>query len=171
MPQLRARLAALGQVGSTSTMLALGANFARSAQDIAPSETGALRRSISVRMAVPRAVDIGAGGPSVGYAPAQEFGAKRHVIPGRPMLRFYWKKRGRMFRGPMVNHPGNRAQPFFRPVMATFNLALGIRGEVVALWNYGGRSGMGQFANPTAMGLAMDRWHSPYANIGGSNPR
>jgi hypothetical protein len=56
-----------------------------------------------------------------GHALPIETGARAHPIPGKPGLRFWWDKEGRMFlpaphgRVTVVQHPGNAAQPFLRP--------------------------------------------------------
>lgn len=46
------------------------------------------------------------------HARAQETGGRPHIIQGNPDLVFYWEKRGRHMRTPMVNHPGNPATHF-----------------------------------------------------------
>ena len=118
-------------------MAALADAFADAAQNLAPVDTGDLKRSIRRVYALPKHSGVGTDVP---YAPAQEYGARPHTIAARqaPMLRFYWKKKGRMFVGRRVNHPGNRPQPFFRPVAETFNMVLPLRVELVSRWNRGG---------------------------------
>jgi hypothetical protein len=60
------------------------------------------------------------------HALAQEKGARPHLIVGSPYLSFFWEERGRRwipsaiyYREPgrvdIINHPGNRSQPFMRP--------------------------------------------------------
>lgn len=50
-----------------------------------------------------------------------EFGARPHLIVGRPTMKFYWESERRMwvpglFGEPdIINHPGNDAQPYLRP--------------------------------------------------------
>jgi hypothetical protein len=58
------------------------------------------------------------------HAIAQEQGAGPHEISGN--VSFFWEKMGRMWRPGknMIQHPGNRAQPYLRPayqiMMATW---------------------------------------------------
>lgn len=54
---------------------------------------------------------------------SQEFGAAPHEIHGNPMLKFYWEKEEVLFRGPMVNHPGNDPQPFMGAGFAAMDAA------------------------------------------------
>lgn len=43
-------------------------------------------------------------------------GTKPHTIRARrhPNLRFWWEREGVLFRGPVVNHPGNRPYPYMQ---------------------------------------------------------
>jgi len=130
------------KVGSTSTMLALGANFARSVQEITPVDSGALRASVGVRAALPKLAIVGAGNQVADYARAVEYGTEERVITPRRARRlaFFWDKQNRMFWGRVgqsVRHPAQPAQPFVRPVLATFNAALPIKAEIVKRWNDG----------------------------------
>ena len=88
----------------------------------APKKTGELERSISVR-------------PTTGYSPRisptitlvaeakapqarfTEEGTRPHEIRGNPILAFYWEKVGRFVYFRKVNHPGNKAKPWFRPTI------------------------------------------------------
>ena len=136
LPQLQNRLKSMAFVGSRNTMMELGQAFVSAAREAAPVDKtseppkhpGALRDSIHVLYAAPRAVGIGAGGPEAPYAQAQEFGASPHAIyPNRAKrLRFFWVKRGRVFigaKGQPVSHPGNAPQPFFFPTLREFAAA------------------------------------------------
>ncbi len=137
VPQFQARLAAIATVGDVVLMGAIGEEVALSARMLAPYKTGELSGDIHVSAVAPKMVQISTGVP---YAPAQEFGAKQHVIPKlrkKKLLVFFWEKRGQMFVGPSVNHPGNPAHPFLRPAVFGYALALRMRAEVVALWNGG----------------------------------
>lgn len=53
------------------------------------------------------------------YAAPVHEGASPHRIVARraPYLEFFWEKRGVIFRGRKVNHPGNHGQPWLRAAM------------------------------------------------------
>lgn len=53
-------------------------------------------------------------GSPLDYAIYVHEGTKPHVIRGRggKNLSFWWRKRGVLFRGPKVNHPGQEDNPF-----------------------------------------------------------
>jgi hypothetical protein len=52
------------------------------------------------------------------YAKYVHDGTQPHVIEGNPLLVFRWVERGGViFRGPSVNHPGYRGDPFLRNAM------------------------------------------------------
>lgn len=134
-PQLQRRLKSMAFVGSRNTMAELGQVFVEAAQQAAPEDStarsvppkhpGALRRSIHVAYAAPRAVGITAGGPEAPYAQAQEFGAREHPIPPNraKRLAFFWVNQNKRFIGRVaypVQHPGNEPQPFFFPTLAMF---------------------------------------------------
>lgn len=53
-------------------------------------------------------------GTELPYAIYVHQGTKPHLIFGRngKELRFFWRKRGVIFRGAFVRHPGQEAQPF-----------------------------------------------------------
>lgn len=53
------------------------------------------------------------------YAAAVHEGARPHIIRAvhAPVLHFFWEKRGVVFRGKTVNHPGNGSQPWLRNAM------------------------------------------------------
>ena len=65
---------------------------------------------------------------------SQEFGAAPHVISGNPDLVFWWKKEGKLFVGPTVNHPGNEPRPF----MEEGFFAMDEAAEDIIQANYGG---------------------------------
>ena len=126
-------------------MRAVAEEFVGAAQAMAPVDKslypkhrGALRDSIEVAQSYKKVAVVVAGGPKAPYAKAQEYGARPHRIPRagrRARLRFYWEREGRMFVGPSVRHPGNPAQPFFRPVITTINATKYFAAEVVKKWN------------------------------------
>jgi hypothetical protein len=138
MDDLFRRLEAMKFVGSTSMMRELGEAFVERAQERAPVDSpehssppkhpGALRDSIRVAYAAPRAVGIVAGGEEAPYAQSIEYGARDHEISARRTnrLKFFWIYKNPPggvptgFRGQRVSHPGNEPQPFFGPTMAEF---------------------------------------------------
>lgn len=169
MDDLQRRLTAMKFTGSTSTMRQLGEAFVASAREKAPVDSeahssppkhpGALRDSIHVAYAAPRAVGIVAGGEAAPYAQSIEFGARDHEIKASraERLRFHWvyknpPRPGTYFRGKRVSHPGNEPQPFFGPTMQemaghglgayfrvgtakTFSMLDTIRTDLVNHWN------------------------------------
>ena len=69
-----------------------------------------------------------------------EKGARPHLILGNPSVSFFWESRGRQwipaaiyYRTPgmrdVINHPGNRSQPFLRPAyeIVTREMVEGLR--------------------------------------------
>lgn len=107
-----------GPVGRATSKLAMGMALAQ--RFLAPKRTGALTASIRVGPAQKWAqgimVKVGAnppagGGSARGYSYMMDQGTLPHFIRARraPQLRFFWVKRGIMFYGQSVYHPGNRA--------------------------------------------------------------
>lgn len=165
MGDLQRRLANMKFVGSTSLMREVGETFVQAARaaapvdktSVPPKHPGALRDSIHVAYAAPRAVGVVAGGREAPYAAAQEFGARDHTIyPNRARrLNFFWKAQGKQFIGGVgqpVSHPGNAPQPFFFPTMRamgglgayfrteatkTISLIDMVRVDLVNHWNSG----------------------------------
>lgn len=143
-------MAAILSVGDVAFMTTIGQEFAAASQRIAPVDTGALRDSIDVESVAVRQVTVKAGGEAgsghdrVAYAPAVEYGSGLYGRRGStfpinavngPNLIFWWKKKGKLFVGPHVDHPGSRAQPFFRPILETMDFASRMKAEIVARWN------------------------------------
>jgi hypothetical protein len=172
MDALIRRLENMKRVGSRNTMQALGEKFVEVAQERAPVDSperssppkhpGALRDSIHVAYAAPRAVGIVAGGEEAPYAQSIEYGARDHpIIASRASkLAFFWRYKnppkpgGVYFKGTRVSHPGNEPQPFFGPTIREFagygvggffrsagtktiSMAQAIGAEVRTLWNTG----------------------------------
>lgn len=133
-------------VGEASTMREAGERLVAIARDLAPIDTsehssppkhpGALKTSIQVVYAVPRAVGVTAGGPTAPYAASIEFGARDHPIDASraPNLAFFWKYKNppkgkpTYFKGKRVSHPGNAPQPFFFPALAAMAGKTGVAG-------------------------------------------
>ena len=134
---LRHRLDAIRRVGSVGVMRDIGEDVVMSARQLVPRKTGALSASIRVGAVQPRSVEVLAGGGKVQYAAAQEFGARRHFIRARKKrnLIFWWEREGVLFRGPVVNHPGNPARPYFRPAVEGAGIVYRLKTEVINLWN------------------------------------
>lgn len=75
----------------------------------APVKRGTLRRSITSR--VERGGSRGVIGTNLSYARPVHEGSKPHVIRPRRARALFWK--GALHPVRSVNHPGNRANPFF----------------------------------------------------------
>lgn len=75
----------------------------------APVKTGTLRRSITSR--VERGGDRGVIGTNLRYARPVHEGSKPHTIRPRRAKALFWKGARHPVRS--VNHPGNKANPFF----------------------------------------------------------
>lgn len=81
----------------------------RSARRYDRRPTGRLKRSL--KKTGPKVLlnsVKGTVGSKLSYSLAVHDGAEPHVIEARtkPNLRFFWEREGRMFVGPVVNHPG-----------------------------------------------------------------
>lgn len=79
-----------------------------------PYSAGVLKRSIGWQVRFMGTRVEGQSGSDLDYAWYVHQGTQPHRIRARtkPNLRFYWRKAGRTFTGPYVNHPGQKAQPF-----------------------------------------------------------
>lgn len=86
-----------------------------------PYSTGPLKRSIGWQVRFMGTRVEGRSGSKLDYAFYVHEGTPPHRIRARsrPNLRFYWRKAGRMFTGPYVNHPGQKAQPFLTDALLT----------------------------------------------------
>lgn len=74
-----------------------------------PVKTGTLRRSITSR--VERGGDRGVVGTHLRYARSVHDGSRPHIIRPKRAKALFW--RGARHPVTSVNHPGNRANPFF----------------------------------------------------------
>lgn len=110
-----------GPVGRSVIKLAAGMAIAQ--RFLSPKRTGALMASIRVgahqQWTQGIMVKVGAnppagGGSARGYSYHQDQGTMPHKIRARraPQLVFFWVRRGVMFHGQSVNHPGNRAKNY-----------------------------------------------------------
>lgn len=153
LPQLEARLAAIGTAGDSTFWVTIGKEFVEEAQSIVPvSEEGShgeppgtLRDSIHVVAASGAGVTIMAGGPEYPAAQAVEYGTGYHRIRARRarLMKFFWDppSPSRSAPGPgiysflSVNKEPQPAQPFFAPTLAKLNIVSRLRDEVVARWN------------------------------------
>lgn len=83
--------------------------------------TGRLKQSIKWSMRTVGVSVVGESGSDLTYAIFPERGADPHVILPRNAtnLRFFWRKRGVWFRGPRVDHPGQKAQNFLTEALST----------------------------------------------------
>ena len=84
----------------------------------APVDTGTLSRATTVQRPIfSRNRVVWTFEVDVPYAEAQAYGARPHRIPtsgtNKPMLTFYWGKKGKVVYFPFVNHPGNPANPWW----------------------------------------------------------
>lgn len=83
----------------------------RTAQELAPRDTGALSDSISVTYAGPMRYQVAPNTPP--YDVYMEEGTRPHGIDGHPLL--YWE--GAMHPVPHVNHPGTEAYKYMEEAM------------------------------------------------------
>lgn len=118
----------------------LAAKTSRAFQD----RTGKLRSKITVTY---RQVDRDSFEATIdaktSYAIFVEAGTQAHQIAARDPhskpLRFFWRRAGRWFRGPYVNHPGTQPHPFMGPAYFKAEAAARARfdaglGEALAIW-------------------------------------
>lgn len=85
----------------------------RTAQELAPRDTGALSESISVRYAGPMRFQIAPNVAPFNYDVYMEEGTRPHGIDGHPLL--YWE--GALHPVPHVNHPGTEAYKYMEEAM------------------------------------------------------
>ena len=81
-----------------------------------PVDTGRLARNTKVTHKQSRNRVVWTAEIDVPYAEAQAFGARPHIIRASPgkVLSFFWGKKGKVVYFPYVNHPGNRANPWWK---------------------------------------------------------
>ena len=142
--QLRARLTAIGQTDQLTRDISIGG--VREAKLIVHRRTGNLGRTIRVGSPSRDRAEIKAGGTSqVGYAGAEEMGARPHIIRPRKAKVLAWGGartlggRSRSGSGPtrfarMVRHPGQKPHPYLRPGLLQSALNQGVE-AIVRLWN------------------------------------
>lgn len=96
--------------------------------------SGALQRETRAKFIRTRTGGIVRAQNPKKYAASIDSGARAHPIYARraPLLRFYWKKKGRWVSTKKVNHPGNRPYKFlYRATHAAWRV-LAQRAEVRA---------------------------------------
>ena len=101
----------------------------RTAQELAPKDTGALSESISVKYAGPMRYQIFPNTPM--YDLYMEEGTRPHGIDGHPLL--YWE--GALHPVPHVNHPGSEAYKYMEEAMyANVDFIVGLVEAELAYW-------------------------------------
>ena len=101
----------------------------RTAQELAPRDTGALSESISVKYAGPMRYQIFPNTPM--YDLYMEEGTRPHGIDGHPLL--YWE--GALHPVPHVNHPGTEAYKYMEEAMyANVDFIVGLVEAELAYW-------------------------------------
>ena len=101
----------------------------RTAQELAPRDTGALSESISVKYAGPMRYQIFPNTPM--YDLYMEEGTRPHGIDGHPLL--YWE--GAMHPVPHVNHPVTEAYKYMEEAMyANVDFIVGLVEAELAYW-------------------------------------
>ena len=101
----------------------------RTAQELAPKDTGTLSESISVKYAGPMRYQIFPNTPM--YDLYMEEGTRPHGIDGHPLL--YWE--GALHPVPHVNHPGTEAYKYMEEAMyANVDFIVGLVEAELAHW-------------------------------------
>ena len=101
----------------------------RTAQELAPRDTGALSDSISVTYAGPMKYKIAPNTPP--YDVYMEEGTRPHGIDGHPLL--YWE--GALHPVPHVNHPGTEAYKYMEEAMlANVDFIVGLIEAEIGYW-------------------------------------
>lgn len=150
IPQLQARLRAVGQVGPT-TMQRLALTTVREAKALVPRKTSNLSRSITIVSATERSAVVRA---SANYAAFVEFGTRPHDIYPRRKRALAWAatSAGRRLTGSPrkatrrgafggliirrhVHHPGTRPHPFLGPGAQKAIETMDLAGTVVRAWD------------------------------------
>jgi hypothetical protein len=91
---------------------------ATASKGMAPVRSGRLKGSIESHMT---GATSGVWQADAPYAMFQEEGTSAHTMIGSPFFRFFWETRGRMWVPGLygipdvIDHPGNKPQPFLRP--------------------------------------------------------
>ena len=115
--------------GITNALKNGGEQVRRTAQELAPKDTGALSESISVKYAGPMRYQIFPNTPM--YDLYMEEGTRPHGIDGHPLL--YWE--GALHPVPHVNHPGTEAYKQIEEGMyANVDFIVGLVEAELAYW-------------------------------------
>lgn len=130
LPQLRARLNAIDNLGPLMRDLALTAVSEQ--KKLSPVKTGNLRRTIHVGSVTPRSADTIA---SAAYAAHVEFGTRPHEIRPRYRKVLSWKGAGGPVFARRVRHPGTKAQPYMLPGAEEAVRSVALRDRIVDNWN------------------------------------
>jgi HK97 gp10 family phage protein len=94
---------------TTHEVLIRSANYLLTEMQVrAPVDTGALRKSLAVRVTGDRVII----GPDVPYASYVEFGTKPHVIKPKSKKVLAFKVDGQQVFARVVHHPGTKPNPF-----------------------------------------------------------
>ena len=117
------------RLGITNALRNGAEQVRRTAQELAPKDTGALSESITVRYAGPMRFQIFPNTPM--YDLYMEEGTRPHGIDGHPLL--YWE--GAMHPVPHVNHPGTEAYKYMEEAMyANVDFIVGLVEAELAYW-------------------------------------
>lgn len=95
----------------------LGPDIAKDAKRYCPVDTGALKESIEDHMEGHDLIVSATGGADGRtYAAYVELGTRPHIIRAHGNYSLHNWRTGQYF-GPLVHHPGTRAQAFLRPAL------------------------------------------------------
>ena len=81
-----------------------------------PVDKGRLKNSINLNPSIPGYANYILS-DAVEYGAAVEFGTAPHIIRPNAMKALKFKSGGKNVFAKKINHPGTRAQPFFRPAL------------------------------------------------------
>ena len=117
------------RLGITNALKNGAEQVRRTAQELAPKDTGALSESISDKYAGPMRYQIFPNTPM--YDLYMEEGTRPHGIDGHPLL--YWE--GALHPVPHVNHPGTEAYKYMEEAMyANVDFIVGLVEAELAYW-------------------------------------
>lgn len=106
-------------------MLFIANSMAEDMKAIVPVDTGNLRSAIKVTKEGAGRYRVGPDLVQAPYAWMVEFGTKPHIIEAKPGKTLRFQKNGKTIYTKKVRHPGTRAQPYVRPVIANWVNRLG----------------------------------------------
>jgi HK97 gp10 family phage protein len=106
-------------------MLFIANSMAQDMQAIVPVDTGNLKSAIKVTKEGEGRYRVGPDLVQAPYAWFVEFGTKPHIIEAKPGKTLRFQKDGKTIYTKRVRHPGTRAQPYVRPVLANWVDRLG----------------------------------------------